>query len=141
MDDKELYSIIAMFRTSIEEYKGIPNTKDEYDIDINDIMSKFPKTCCSIVSKFLGHYLKYDLKLSHIISCVGRFNDGGHHEWIKYKDKIIDITLDQFGTKYPKILITFKSEFHENKFSSIKEGKGLFEFKHWSVSYIKYYEG
>ena len=141
MNINELQELLIKFRTSLEEYKGIQEIQDEYDIDINDIMSLFPKSCCSYVCKFLGHYLKYDLRIEPIVSYFGIFKIGGHHEWLKYKDNIIDITLDQFDNKLPKIFISSQSDFHENKFSLIKETKGLFEFKHWNKSQIKYYDG
>ncbi len=138
----ELLQIILMkFRIAIEEFKGIQSSSDEHDLDINEIMSKFPKSCCAYTCQFLGHYLNFDLGIKPIVNCFGVFKNGGSHEWLKYEEYIIDITLDQFDAKFPKIFFSLLSEFHRNKFATIKESEGLFDFKHWSSSQIKYYNG
>ena len=141
MDIQQLYLILVNFRKAIENYEGISDTQDEHDLDLNEIMKLYPRSCCSLVCKFLGHYLKYELNLKAIVSCYGVFRTGGHHEWLKYENYIIDITLDQFDSKYPKVFLSTKSQFHETKFETIKESEGLIDFKHWGESKIKYYNG
>lgn len=90
----ELYRIVADFRAAIVA------AKMDGKFGSNDTMSLFPRGCCELSCDLLAYYLfdQYSIKTDRY---NGLYDDDipeniTNHEWLTYKNTIIDITYSQF---------------------------------------------
>ena len=92
--DKNIYSLVTKFRKAVE------CAKNEGAFNGNEILSRFPKGCCGIISSLLAKYLFENGINSYEVS--GTFRSGNpeetqSHAWLVLEDNtIVDITGDQF---------------------------------------------
>ena len=92
--DKNIYSLVTKFRKAVE------CAKNEGAFNGNQILSRFPKGCCGIISSLLAKYLFENGINSYGVS--GTFRSGNpeetqSHAWLVLEDNtIVDITGDQF---------------------------------------------
>lgn len=78
---------------------------DYLDNDKNDIID-YVTNSCHIITKELQNYLiQKGIKTKRV---TGMFDGDKHHWWLETKDKIIDVTADQFGED--EIIITNKND-------------------------------
>ena len=82
----------------------------------------FPRGCCRETATMLAKYLTEQGYEG--IQCVrGETYYNGKlstHVWLKLNDWIIDITADQFGEHFGKVMVTDKSELH-NRFKIVEK--------------------
>ncbi|WP_458397527.1 hypothetical protein [Anaerotignum sp.] len=76
----------------------------------------FPKGCCREASTMLAKYLS-DKGFDRIYCVRGEDKVYGNqysHVWLELDKWVIDITPDQFGEKFGKVMVTQSSELHRN---------------------------
>lgn len=73
--------------------------------DKTSIFKDFPFGCCRDSSLLIGLFLT-EKGFENINYCRTAFdNDLESHTWLEYKNYIIDITANQFGDKYEKVIV------------------------------------
>ena len=93
IDQKELYEIVLNFKKAIEK------AQENRIFGNHSIMKYFPNGCCEVASDLLAHHLLNEHKIN--TSHYNGLYDGDsenifNHDWLKYKNWIIDITYSQF---------------------------------------------
>jgi len=92
--DKNIYSLVTKFRKAVEY------AKNGGAFNGNQILSRFPKGCCGIISSLLAKYLFENGINSYEVSATfrsGNPEETQSHAWLVLEDNtIVDITGDQF---------------------------------------------
>lgn len=122
-DIEKLEYYTSIFRRVIE---NLFRTSEE--IRLKTGITEFPKGACYDSSCLLGQYLfEKGINTNFVKGTLygtaeeNECSIGYTHNWLEYKDIIIDITADQFKD-YDDRLVTTKKDFH-NKFENISKNK------------------
>lgn len=92
--DKNIYSLVTKFRKAVE------CAQNEGAFNGDQILSRFPKGCCGIISSLLAKYLLENGINSYEVSGTFRNENPEEtqsHAWLVLEDNtVVDITGDQF---------------------------------------------
>lgn len=106
MDLEELKKVCEQFRKLFDEH--------HHEMPEKHLKEYFPRGCCCEVSNTLGLYLKINgFGVWNSVYAKGMLNGNEEtHVWLQKEDIICDLTLDQFGEKYPKVFVGDNKTFH-----------------------------
>ena len=144
--DKNIYSLVTKFR------KAVDCAKNEGAFNGNQILSRFPKGCCGIISSLLAKYLFENDINSYEVSGTFRSENPEEtqsHAWLILEDNtIVDITGDQF--KYNQIFLYYSEKVYVgpmNEFYELFEDISEFPYEDFTegtnkinIQRKKYYE-
>lgn len=92
--------------------KKIVNHYMEHKIPEHDLMC-FPVGCCGLFTNVFQKYL-FSRGYKDIFRVRGIKSDGWSHAWLEYENKIIDLTINQFGYDYQDFIFDIDEPFYKN---------------------------
>ena len=126
--DKNIYSLVTEFRKAVE------CAQNEGALKENQILRRFPKGCCGIISSLLAKYLFENGINSYEVSGTFRSENPEEtqsHAWLMLEDNtIVDITGDQF--KYNQIFLYYSEKVYVgamNEFYELFEDVEKFSYR------------
>jgi len=100
-----------MNKQELEDIKALCETiREALEIkrDEHFLFYSFPKGCCRDTSILIAQYLikNCGYQESDIRLCFKNLeNSSPSHAWLVVKGVMIDVTADQFGAQYPKVIV------------------------------------
>ena len=73
----------------------------------------FPQGCCGLFTNVFQKYL-LNRGYKDIFRVRGIKTDGWSHAWLEYENKIIDLTINQFGYQYQDFIFDIDEPFYKN---------------------------
>ena len=129
--DKNIYSLVTKFRKAVERAQNEGAFKED------QILSRFPKGCCGIISSLLAKYLFENGINSYEVSGTFRSENPEEtqsHAWLMLEDNtIVDITGDQF--KYNEIFLYYSEKVYVgamNEFYELFEDVEKFPYRDYT---------
>lgn len=83
----------------------------EHEIPEHEFMN-FPAGCCGLFTNVFQKIL-LDKGYKNIVRVRGIDSDRQSHAWLEFENKIIDLTINQFGYNYQNFIFDINHSFYE----------------------------
>lgn len=104
-----LRELAIAFRQALEDHLAANDMSINTDF-FGDPTSKFPKRCCKGSALIFGQFLIESLGMQGVEFVNGSFDGYGSHGWTEVNNHAVDLTADQFGDQFSKVIVTLTKE-------------------------------